>query len=81
MMQNPANQRSNNDATQAMKQWFGLNLGGEGFKRRQQRLHAREISLKWTSPLRILTLSLSQPNLQKSEPLGFGYFLNFLFEF
>ena len=46
MMQNPTNQRSNNEATQAMKQWFGLNPGGEGFKWRQQRLQAREISSK-----------------------------------
>ena len=46
MLQNPANQRSNNEVTQVMKEWFELNPGGEGFKCWQQRLQAREIGLK-----------------------------------
>ena len=39
----------------------------------RRRLQARKIGLNWTSPLRILTLSLSlsQSDLQKSDPLGF----------
>ncbi|KAL0014662.1 hypothetical protein SO802_001731 [Lithocarpus litseifolius] len=72
-MQNPANQRSNNEATQALKQRFGLNPtakasgGGECSRRGKS---ARTELLHFGS-----SLSLSQPDLQKSNPLRFWYIL------
>lgn len=79
--QNQANRETHNEVTQAVKQ---REPNGEGFRRRRRRRRrrpqAREIGSDCASPLRVLTLSLSlsQPDYQKSDPLGFWVLYKFL---